>query len=134
MACAALALALVPLPATAAEAAAPADPRQVTQETRAGLVPGTVRDYRKQGGFYLVADPAGIYAITAICTHKGCKVLLEEGKSFGCPCHDSEFDLQGAVLQGPAKLPLVHFQVTEASPGGPLVVNLDRMVDAHVRL
>ena len=133
--CAAVALALAPWAAVAGTAQAPeADPRRVTAETRASLPKGTFKDYRKQGGFYLIADAAGIYAVTAVCTHNGCLVLLEEGRSFGCPCHDSEYDLQGAVVQGPAKLPLKHHAVTEARPGGPLVVDLSRTVDPHERI
>jgi len=129
-ACAAVALALLPGALRAQEGE---DPRRVTAETRAGMPAGTVKDYRKQGGFYLVADAGGIYALTAICTHNGCKVRLED-KGFSCPCHDSAYDLQGTVLQGPARFPLKHLEVAEQSPGGPLVVNLVREVDPHARL
>ena len=134
--CAALALATAPWSALAAAAQLPepVDARHVTDETRASLPKGTFKDYRKRGGFYLIADAAGIYAVTAVCTHNGCLVLLEEGKSFGCPCHDSEYDLQGAVVQGPAKLPLQHFFVAESRPGGPLIVDLSRTVAPHERL
>ncbi len=110
------------------------DLRRMTSDTRASLGVKAIRDYRKQGGFFLIADASGIYAVSAICTHAGCSVRLEEGKSFGCPCHDSEFDLQGGVLQGPAKLPLKHFEVTESSAGGPLAVDLSKPVSPHVRL
>jgi cytochrome b6-f complex iron-sulfur subunit len=95
---------------------------------------GQVKDYRKPGGFFLIADAGGIYALTSICTHKGCTVYPEGNTGFGCPCHDSEYDLQGSVTQGPAELPLKHFEVTEQSPGGRLVVDLSRTVDPHVRL
>jgi Rieske Fe-S protein len=127
-----LALAALPWPLRAQ----PGDPEPIrlTRETRAGMPAGTIKDYRKPDGFFLVADGAGIYAVTAICTHNGCRVLLEDGQRFSCPCHDSAFDLQGGVLQGPAKLALKHFQVTEAGPGGPLRVDLATTVAPHVRL
>lgn len=134
-ACAAAALAALS-PALAAQGAPPAaseEPRFETQDTRAALTPGTVKDYRKAGGFYLAADAAGVYAVTAICTHQGCKVR-HEGQGFHCPCHDSEYDLQGAVTHGPAKLPLKHLEVTESSPGGPLVVDRSKAVAVHARL
>jgi cytochrome b6-f complex iron-sulfur subunit len=134
-ACAAAALALLPA-GLAAQGAPPdpgGDPRFETPDTRAALAPGTVKDYRKAGGFYLVADAAGIYAVTAICTHQGCKVR-QEGQGFHCPCHDSEYDLQGAVTHGPARFPLKHLEVTEARPGGPLVVDRAKAVDVHARL
>jgi Rieske Fe-S protein len=98
------------------------------------MPPGSARDYRKQGGFFLLADGAGIYAVTAICTHNGCKVHLAAGQGFSCPCHDSAYDLQGNVTQGPARRPLKHLAVAEPSPGGPLVVDLGQEVEPHVRL
>ena len=132
LACAAVALALLPS-ALEAGAAPESDPRRVTGATRASFTPGTIQDYRKPDGFFLIADAAGIYAVSAICTHLGCKVALADNQGFDCPCHDSEYDLQGNVLQGPARLPLAHFEVTEQAPGGPLVVDLSRKVDAHAR-
>lgn len=115
----------------AAEAEAPAP--VTTAETRAGLAPGQVKDYRKQGNFFLAADARGVYALSSLCTHAGCSVRAE-GTSFGCPCHDSEFDLHGAVTQGPAKLPLRHYEVRESRPGGPLVVDPSKTVSADARL
>lgn len=133
LACATLALAAFPLKAESPSSQPVADPRRPTTETRASLRKGTIKDFRKLGGFYLIADGSGIYAVTSICTHNGCNVVLEDNKGFGCPCHDSEYDLQGAVLQGPAKLPLKHFEVTEQGSGGPLVVDLSKTVAPHVR-
>jgi len=114
----------------------PPDPQPLKrlQETRATLKPGMLRDYRKQGAFFLVADARGIYALTAICTHKGCTVTPEGEEGFGCPCHDSAYDRQGQVTEGPAKLPLQHFEVRESEPGGCLLVDLSKPVAADVRL
>ncbi|MFI5237953.1 MAG: ubiquinol-cytochrome c reductase iron-sulfur subunit [Ignavibacteriales bacterium] len=43
-------------------------------------------------------------AISGICTHQACKVSdYDDGQSvFVCPCHNSRFDLNGNVVQGPA--------------------------------
>jgi Rieske Fe-S protein len=43
-------------------------------------------------------------AISGICTHQGCKVSDYDGSQsvFICPCHNSRFDLNGNVKQGPA--------------------------------
>lgn len=108
-------------------------PIKLTTDTRASLGKNALKDYRKQGGFFLIADAGGIFAMTSICTHAGCTVHPEDGKGFGCPCHDSEYDLSGAVTQGPAKSPLKHFEVSEPSSGGPLAVDLSKVVAANVR-
>ena len=41
-------------------------------------------------------------AVNLICTHKGCTVEVN-GNKFVCPCHGSEFALDGKVTEGPAK-------------------------------
>lgn len=115
----------------AGEAPAP-DPKQVP-DTRAAMAAGQVRDYRKLGNFFLLADAKGVYAVSSLCTHAGCSVHAAGG-SFECPCHGSAFDLAGAVTAGPAKLPLRHFEVRESRPGGPLVVDLEKTVPPDARL
>lgn len=108
-----------------------------TADTKAGLLAtpdGTTQDYRNQGSFFLVKDATGIYAITAICTHLGCTVGLPSGGRFLCPCHGSQYDLGGANLVGPAVLPLAHLEVSEATPGGFLIVNPARPVAPAARL
>lgn len=43
-----------------------------------------------------------IQFLSAQCSHLGCEIkTLKEGKLI-CPCHGSQFDLQGHVLKGPA--------------------------------
>jgi len=47
------------------------------------------------------------YALNAICTHLGCVVPWSEANNkFMCPCHGSQYDPEGAVVRGPAPLPL----------------------------
>jgi len=69
------------------------------------------------GGGLVVTGPTGqpivitqpsagtVAAVSALCTHQGCKVLLQK-KQLNCPCHGSQFDLTGKVLVGPANTPL----------------------------
>src|SRR5450432_2340701 len=64
----------------------------------------------------LVRDAAGLYAMTITCTHAGCEVS-PSGTTLICPCHGSRFDHNGAVLQGPAGSPLVHYAVTLDAAG-----------------
>lgn len=75
------------------------------------------------GSRTLRADiPAVIYnrdgvftAYSLTCTHLGCTVEANS-EGFTCPCHGSQFGEDGAVLQGPARLPLrpLRVEVTEA--------------------
>ncbi|MEN8241155.1 MAG: ubiquinol-cytochrome c reductase iron-sulfur subunit [Chloroflexota bacterium] len=71
---------------------------------------------------WLIRDDAGLYAVSATCTHLGCNINGEEDK-FVCPCHGSQFDLSGRVLQGPATTALAHYLVSLSEDG---LVVIDR--------
>tara|TARA_B100001750_G_scaffold175547_1_gene143743 strand:- start:10179 stop:10619 length:441 start_codon:yes stop_codon:yes gene_type:complete len=45
------------------------------------------------------------------CTHRGCELSIGGG-IFNCPCHGSEFDPSGRVLEGPAEENLKSFEIT----------------------
>ena len=50
------------------------------------------------------------YGIQPICTHLGCTVDWNQDQDrFICPCHGSQYDAEGRVLQGPAPraLPII---------------------------
>ena len=48
-------------------------------------------------------DDGTVHAVSARCTHLGCVVGWNAAeRSWDCPCHGSRFDVDGAVLQGPA--------------------------------
>ncbi|MGC0142277.1 ubiquinol-cytochrome c reductase iron-sulfur subunit [Pseudactinotalea sp. Z1732] len=56
-------------------------------------------------------DEADVVALSAVCTHQGCTVDVEEEEG-RCPCHGSRFDLRsGEVTAGPAKEPLERIAV-----------------------
>lgn len=137
--------------ATSAPPPPPPPPGPVTtSETKAGLLaqpPGTVRDYTVPAsgscpqvagaaqGYYLVRDSAGIYAFSASCLHLGGHVNPTQ-TGFGCPCHGSQYDLNGTVTVGPAPVGSVlpHYEVSESSPGGVLVIDPAKSVSAAARL
>lgn len=53
-----------------------------------------------------------ILAFAPQCTHLGCAYRYEEQKkTFLCPCHTSNFDLDGNVIDGPAPRPLDRYAV-----------------------
>ena len=58
----------------------------------------------------LLRDDAGFYALSLVCTHLGCTVVVTED-ALSCPCHGSLFDRQGKVLKGPADRPLGRMKV-----------------------
>jgi len=54
----------------------------------------------------------GLHALSATCTHLGCDVLYDKGLGhIRCPCHASEFGLDGGNLKGPATRPLRAYAV-----------------------
>lgn len=60
------------------------------------------------GGF-LTRDGGRLRAFAITCPHLGCSYAFDDGKKhFVCPCHGSEFALDGRVLHGPATAPLSH--------------------------
>ena len=61
-----------------------------------------VRSGRKMLAVYR-DDTGKLHARSAVCTHLGCHVRWNEAESsWDCPCHGSRFDVDGAVLNGPA--------------------------------
>jgi len=53
---------------------------------------------------------ANLIAVNPTCTHKGCTVGWEPStKTFLCPCHESEFEIDGKVRKGAAKKPLTTY-------------------------
>lgn len=63
-------------------------------------------------------------AVRTICSHKGCDVELEADK-FVCPCHGSEYTLDGKVTQGPAKENLKTFETIFDSDKGTVTIKTE---------
>lgn len=57
-------------------------------------------------------QPEGYTACLMRCTHQACEVEIQ-GERYACPCHGSEFDVQGQVLKGPAEKSLQTFKTEE---------------------
>lgn len=55
-------------------------------------------------------EEGNVRAVLATCTHNGCEVKKTR-TSFECPCHGSEYDLNGRVVSGPAPEPLEVYAV-----------------------
>ena len=65
--------------------------------------PGTVIAFVR-GKFYLARlEDGGFLAMSRSCTHLSCTVPWVSGENrFICPCHSSEFDIRGEVINPPA--------------------------------
>lgn len=71
----------------------------------------------------VVSHEGSLSALSAICTHMGCTVNYNaESGRMHCPCHGSEFALDGSNIKGPAQHPLKQYAV--AVEKGRLVIAL----------
>ena len=85
-------------------------------------------------GIFIFKQPAGIFCVSAVCTHLGCTVQWKaENENFFCPCHGSIFTEDGNVKKGPAPRPLEWYEVTLAKDGR-LVVDQNKIVGSDYRL
>jgi len=65
----------------------------------------------------------GVAALSAICTHLGCP-LGYESPEVVCPCHQSRFTTDGAVVKPPAKAALRHFAASYDAGTGDVTILL----------
>jgi len=72
-------------------------------------------------GFFIVRRGGNLFALSAVCTHRHCKLNAEADKTFYCPCHGSTFDADGKVTEGPAQIDLPMFTLTTDEKGDLLV-------------
>ena len=84
--------------------------------------------------FFILHEPEGFRALSAICTHLRCSTgpFVPPGGAWKethsrCPCHGSVFAKDGRVLQGPAPRPLDFYRVSLA-PDGRLLVDTAAIV------
>jgi len=65
-------------------------------------------------------DKFNIYSST--CTHLGCKINQEKNNKFICPCHGSQFALNGEVIKGPATKNLTQLNYSKDKKTGKIIV------------
>lgn len=77
---------------------------------------------------YVVHNEAGLFALSATCTHLGCLTQYEkENNRIFCPCHGSRYDTSGTVTNGPAPRALARFSLTVED--GMLVIDVGKVVE-----
>jgi cytochrome b6-f complex iron-sulfur subunit len=61
----------------------------------------------KEQRVWMIRNNEGIYALIAICTHLGCTPIWHPAEErIKCPCHGSNFLVDGQNVAGPAPVPL----------------------------
>jgi Rieske Fe-S protein len=61
----------------------------------------------KQSVVYIDREGEGYRALSATCSHLGCRVTWNEVKTqYLCPCHGGVYDREGRVVAGPPPAPL----------------------------
>jgi len=115
--------------AFAAGCAAPGGVNRSSPEQEKIINVGSAGQYLKDGiygryrdlGFFIVRQGANLFAISAICTHRKCKLDAEPDNTFSCPCHGSTFDASGKVTEGPARRHLPQYELSPDETGNLLV-------------
>ena len=72
-----------------------------------------VYDAFREQGFFVIRRDEKVFALSSVCTHKGCKVRVQNDLSFKCKCHGSTFDKDGHVTKGPATRNLPRLAIAE---------------------
>lgn len=67
---------------------------------------------RKETVVYIDRQGGGYRALSATCTHLGCRVSWNDTvRRFHCPCHGGVYDRDGRVVSGPPPSPLARVNV-----------------------
>lgn len=91
---------------------------------------GIFATWSKTNKFAIVCAKGTIYAVTTICTHKGC-TIGSAVDHFLCPCHKAQFNLDGTVKAPPAKVSLVRYAISADANGHLLVDKSKSFTDAQ---
>jgi glycine/D-amino acid oxidase-like deaminating enzyme/nitrite reductase/ring-hydroxylating ferredoxin subunit len=75
--------------------------------TRVGVNEGKILDLEGERVAVFRDERGELHCVSPVCTHLKCIVSFNVAeKTWDCPCHGSRFDVDGAVLNGPATMPL----------------------------
>lgn len=84
--------------------------REVNAGPVANFAADGLYDRFRDQGFFVIRQGGKLFVLSAICTHRKCKLTGAPDRSFYCNCHGSTFDPNGKVTEGPAtrNLPVLH--------------------------
>ena len=83
------------------------------------------------GGYAMITDKiivirtssSNFVTLNITCTHKKCDVEFD-GSGFECPCHGSEYNKTGKVLNGPATKNLRSYKTTYNSDNNTITIKM----------
>ncbi|MCY4514334.1 MAG: ubiquinol-cytochrome c reductase iron-sulfur subunit [Candidatus Tectomicrobia bacterium] len=68
---------------------------------------------KKEQRVWMIRNEQGIYALISVCTHLGCTPIWHSNENrIKCPCHGSNFLVDGQNIAGPAPSPLFRAAVS----------------------
>ena len=78
----------------------------------------------ERAGFHLTHSERGIAAFDNRCTHNHCVFpWAEDAEIFSCPCHGSQFKLNGDYIAGPAPRSLDRYDVEILDVNGRIIAS-----------
>jgi Rieske Fe-S protein len=76
------------------------------------VIDGWTRAVGVIGAVWLLKSPDGsVVALSSVCPHSGCSINQKTKTTYGCPCHDSTFQLDGKPTEGPSPRPMDPLEV-----------------------
>ncbi len=91
--------------------------------------------HHAEGRFYLVRTAAGLLALHKVCTHLDCLLGWDEqNRRYLCPCHGSQFAVDGQMLSGPAERSLSRFVVRLTTADGATAAETNRLTGAPLAI
>lgn len=89
----------------------------------ADFVIGVNQQFLQSNRIWVRKDPGQIFVIKAVCTHLGCTPdWMPQQNIFHCPCHGSEYDIDGVNFAGPAPRPMDRCFL-QLQPNGTILVD-----------
>jgi cytochrome b6-f complex iron-sulfur subunit len=98
------------------------DTHLVTSINKKVVLPLSRRLVAFYGEFIVINKKKQVTVFSAHCTHLGCLINQMENDRLVCPCHGSEFDLEGNAVKGPAYKPLKSYACKESADKQQLTV------------
>jgi len=90
-------------------------------------ISGTIKEngHIIRDDFIVFSRQDKIWAVTRRCTHLGCRLnYMEDRELLECPCHQSRFTIEGALLNGPAQKKLSRYAVEQKESPTRLLVTI----------